>query len=63
MIGMSFTNTSPHVVPTRSKVAALGTNPIAISARNVRGKKPQFVCLDMATPTVPLGERLKHTNS
>jgi LDH2 family malate/lactate/ureidoglycolate dehydrogenase len=30
--GLSFTNTSPLVNPTRSKKPALGTNPIALAA-------------------------------
>lgn len=38
MIGMSFTNTSPVVVPTRSKKAAIGTNPIAFAAPTMVGR-------------------------
>ena len=30
MVGFSFTNTSPLVVPTRGTTASLGTNPIAV---------------------------------
>merc|ERR1712179_289381 len=50
LIGMAFTNTSPLVVPTRSKDLALGTNPIAFFA----GKND--LQLDMATSTVALGK-------
>jgi len=32
MVGMSYTNTSPCVFPTRSAEAALGTNPISVAA-------------------------------
>lgn len=32
LIGMSMTNTSPILCPTRSKEAALGTNPISLAA-------------------------------
>jgi LDH2 family malate/lactate/ureidoglycolate dehydrogenase len=52
MIGMSFTNTSPVVIPTRASKPALGTNPIAIAAP-CSGGDP--VVLDMSTPCVPLG--------
>lgn len=31
LIGMASTNTSPHVVPTRSQAKTFGTNPIAVS--------------------------------
>jgi len=51
-IGMSFTNTSPLVVPTRSNKPTLGTNPIAVSAP----AKNDHFCLDMATSTVPVGK-------
>lgn len=51
-IGMSFTNSSPLVAPTRSRVPMLGTNPIAIAAP--AGRFGTF-CLDMATSTVPRG--------
>ena len=50
MIGMAFTNTSPLVVPTRSRDLAIGTNPIAFFAG-----KDDFQ-LDMATSTVALGK-------
>lgn len=32
LIGISMTNTSPILCPTRSKKAALGTNPICVAA-------------------------------
>lgn len=32
LIGISMTNTSPIQCPTRSKKAALGTNPISVAA-------------------------------
>merc|ERR1711962_35946 len=54
LIGMSFTNTSPLVAPTRAKTAALGTNPIAVSAPSSDPQDP-FV-LDMATCTVAVGK-------
>jgi L-2-hydroxycarboxylate dehydrogenase (NAD+) len=52
LIGVSLSNTSPLVAPTRSRVAMLGTNPIAIAAP--AGRFGSF-CLDMATSTVPRG--------
>jgi len=53
LIGWAFTNTSPLVVPTRSKSQSLGTNPIAFAAPAKDGDS--FV-LDMATSTVALGK-------
>jgi LDH2 family malate/lactate/ureidoglycolate dehydrogenase len=52
MIGLSFTNTSPLVVPTRAKKPALGTNALAAAAP---ARKDRFV-LDMATSTVAIGK-------
>jgi LDH2 family malate/lactate/ureidoglycolate dehydrogenase len=52
MIGISLTNSSPLVAPTRSRLPMLGTNPIAIAAP--AGHFGAF-CLDMATSTVPRG--------
>ncbi|KAE8737015.1 hypothetical protein FOCC_FOCC017528 [Frankliniella occidentalis] len=52
MMGMSFTNTSPLVSPTRSKGAALGTNPISLA---VPAGSDSYV-LDMATTAVALGK-------
>ncbi|XP_063220874.1 uncharacterized oxidoreductase YjmC-like isoform X2 [Bacillus rossius redtenbacheri] len=53
LIGMSFTNTSPLLSPTRSKSAALGTNPISVAAPASQGDS--FV-LDMATTAVAVGK-------
>ena len=52
LIGISLTNTSPLVAPTRGIDAMLGTNPIAIAAP--AGRR-DHLCLDMATSTVPRG--------
>ena len=52
LIGVSMTNSSPLVAPTRSRVPLLGTNPIAVAAP--AGRYDTF-CLDMATSTVPRG--------
>lgn len=53
LIGFSCTNTSPLMAPTRSRVAALGTNPISLGAPASEGD--EFL-LDMATTTVALGK-------
>lgn len=53
MIGMSMTNTSPLMSPTRSTGAALGTNPITVGAPANNGDS--FV-LDMATTAVAVGK-------
>lgn len=52
MIGISLTNSSPLVAPTRAREPMLGTNPIAVAAP--AGRHGTF-CLDMATSTVPRG--------
>ena len=52
MIGVSITNTSPLVAPTRALRPLIGTNPIAIAAP--AGRWGTF-CLDMATSTIPRG--------
>jgi L-2-hydroxycarboxylate dehydrogenase (NAD+) len=52
-IGVSLTNTSPLVAPTRGIDALLGTNPIAVAAP--AGCDRPHLCLDMATSTVPRG--------
>jgi L-2-hydroxycarboxylate dehydrogenase (NAD+) len=52
MIGISLTNTSPLVAPTRARVSLLGTNPIAVAAP---AGKYGMVVLDMATSTIPRG--------
>ncbi|MCL6430464.1 MAG: Ldh family oxidoreductase [Anaerolineae bacterium] len=53
MIGVSTTNSDALVVPTFSRNALLGTNPIAVAVP--AGRCPAFV-LDMATSTVPRGK-------
>ena len=52
MIGLSLTNSSPLVAPTRAIRPLLGTNPIAVAAP--AGRWGTF-CLDMATSTIPRG--------
>ena len=51
-IGISLTNTSPLVAPTRARIPMLGTNPIALAAPAGRHG---MVVLDMATSTIPRG--------
>lgn len=54
LIGLSLTNTSPLVYPTRSKQTAIGTNPISVAAP---GKsKDDSMIIDMATSAVALGK-------
>ncbi|XP_033117466.1 uncharacterized oxidoreductase YjmC-like isoform X2 [Anneissia japonica] len=53
LIGMSFTNTSPVVTPTRAQKPAIGTNPIACGASAIGDDS--FV-LDMATSAVAFGK-------
>ncbi|KAL3103905.1 hypothetical protein niasHT_022420 [Heterodera trifolii] len=53
-LGLSFTNTSPIIFPTRSSQIGLGTNPISCCA-NSREKGDGFI-LDMASSTVALGK-------
>ncbi|XP_060073877.1 uncharacterized oxidoreductase YjmC-like [Ylistrum balloti] len=53
MLGMSFTNTSPLMVPTRAKEPTLGTNPISLAAP---GNNNDAMVLDMATTSVALGK-------
>jgi L-2-hydroxycarboxylate dehydrogenase (NAD+) len=52
LIGISLSNTSPLVAPTRARTPMIGTNPIAIAAP--AGHFGAF-CLDMATSTIPRG--------
>ncbi|KAJ8943986.1 hypothetical protein NQ314_009569 [Rhamnusium bicolor] len=54
-LGMSFTNTSPFMAPTRAKKAALGTNPLSLGAPGLNGDS--FV-LDMATTAVAVGKNI-----
>ncbi|XP_008195569.2 uncharacterized oxidoreductase YjmC [Tribolium castaneum] len=53
VLGMSFTNTSPLMAPTRAKGSALGTNPLSLGAPAAGGDS--FV-LDMATTAVAVGK-------
>lgn len=53
LVGMTYTNTSPLLQPTRAKEAVLGTNPLSVAAPAKDGDS--FV-LDMATTTVALGK-------
>ncbi|XP_047536131.1 uncharacterized oxidoreductase YjmC [Vanessa atalanta] len=53
LIGMAFTNTSPLLAPTRSKKAALGTNPLSVAAP---GSDKETFYLDMATTAVAVGK-------
>ncbi|GFO11269.1 delta(1)-pyrroline-2-carboxylate reductase [Plakobranchus ocellatus] len=53
LIGMAFCNTSPFMIPTRSKTRTLGTNPISVAAKGNNGE--EFV-LDMATTAVAQGK-------
>ncbi|KAM7352756.1 putative oxidoreductase YjmC isoform 2-T2 [Cochliomyia hominivorax] len=52
LVGLSMTNTSPLMAPTRSKQACLGTNPLSLG---VPVKDDKFL-LDMATTAVALGK-------
>ncbi|XP_012139669.1 putative oxidoreductase YjmC [Megachile rotundata] len=53
LIGFSCTNTSPLMAPTRSKKAALGTNPLSLGMPAEDG---DYFNLDMATTAVALGK-------
>ncbi|KAJ8916325.1 hypothetical protein NQ315_005020 [Exocentrus adspersus] len=53
LLGMNFTNTSPFMVPTRAKEAALGTNPLSLGAPGLDG---DYFMLDMATTSVAVGK-------
>ncbi|KAG7153333.1 Malate dehydrogenase-like 1 [Homarus americanus] len=55
LLGMSFTNTSSLVVPTRGKEGVMGTNPLSLAAP---AKGDDSFVLDMATSVVALGKRL-----
>lgn len=52
-IGLSSTNTSPLMCPTRSMEAGLGTNPISFAAP---AEKDDSFVLDMATTAVAVGK-------
>nr|XP_050851979.1 uncharacterized oxidoreductase YjmC-like [Vespula vulgaris] len=53
LIGFNCTNTSPLMAPTRSKKAALGTNPMSLGMAAENGD--EFL-LDIATTSVALGK-------
>lgn len=53
MIGVSYTNSSPLLVPTNARVAMIGTNPIAVA---VPAAEERPWVLDMATTVVPRGK-------
>ncbi|MGQ9705601.1 MAG: Ldh family oxidoreductase [bacterium] len=53
MIGISMSNSTPLVVPTFSKDALLGTNPLSIA---FPAKKYKAMVIDMATNTVSRGK-------
>ncbi len=53
MIGLSYTNSSPLLVPTGGRKAMTGTNPIAVAVP--AGEERPWV-LDMATTVVPRGK-------
>ncbi len=53
MIGISMTNTAPHVAPTYGRAAMLGTNPIAMAVP-VGSERPWV--LDMATSAIAMGK-------
>lgn len=53
MLGISLTNNSPTLAPTRSCIAALGTNPISFGAP---GLNEEYFLLDTATSAVTVGK-------
>ncbi|XP_048483844.1 uncharacterized oxidoreductase YjmC [Plutella xylostella] len=53
LIGLAFTNSSPIMVPTRSRERALGTNPIGMAAPAAPGDS---LVVDMATTAVAMGK-------
>ncbi|KAK3591130.1 hypothetical protein CHS0354_040193 [Potamilus streckersoni] len=53
LLGISMTNASPALVPTRARKMVFGTNPISVAAPALNGDN--FV-LDMATSAVSLGK-------
>lgn len=54
LIGITLTNTSPWVAPTRSSATIFGTNPICVAAPGEQ-RNDSFV-LDMSTSSVALGK-------
>ena len=55
-IGMSFTNTSPFMVPTGGSTKAVGTNPFCFFAPAGATNNTDSFQLDMATTAVPIGK-------
>lgn len=57
MLGLSFTNTSPLVVPTGARKAALGTDALACAMDTSAsdGRRDKFM-IDCATSTVAIGK-------
>ncbi len=53
MVGESYTNSSPLLVPTYGRTAVIGTNPIAVAVPT-HSERPWV--LDMATSVVPRGK-------
>ncbi|KAJ0173989.1 hypothetical protein K1T71_010135 [Dendrolimus kikuchii] len=53
LIGMAFTNSSPLLVPTRAKEAALGTNPISLACPAGNGDN---LVVDLASTAVAMGK-------
>lgn len=53
MIGVSLSNTSPVVVPTRAAKPSIGTNPLSVAAP---GREGDNFLLDMATSAVAFGK-------
>ncbi|KAF5302680.1 hypothetical protein FQA39_LY10176 [Lamprigera yunnana] len=53
LLGLSFTNTSPLMGPTRGKEAVLGTNPLSLAAP---AENSDSFILDMATTTAAVGK-------
>ena len=60
MIGMCFTNATPHVLTTGSNRAFFGNNPICFVAP-CDGEEP--FCLDMATSAITFNRVLQHKES
>lgn len=60
MIGICLTNSRPLVMPTRTRKAILGTNPISVAVP--AGRHRPFV-LDMATSVVPIGKIQVHARN
>ena len=57
MVGMSFTNATPHVLTTGGKTAFFGNNPVCFVAP-CEDEEP--FCLDMATSAITFNKVLQH---